>query len=164
GLIPGGLEAFFSKAAMYFPQREDNLGDRMKNACLHCHDLGFARYIVIGCDCPERTGDDILQASLALRQGCNVVLGPVRDGGYHLAGVDMRGLEIFKATAWGAAALMQETVAIVHKRRLKFSLLQMRNDIDTVKDYRRWKSRQGTMTPRRRCRRNNGRPPPLRGG
>jgi rSAM/selenodomain-associated transferase 1 len=140
GRVPGGLTAIFSNAVAFFPQTGNNLGVRMKNACLHCQGLGFARCIVIGCDCPGRTADDILQASQAMRQGCNVVLGPVIDGGYHLAGVDIKGLEIFKATAWSTTNLMKETLMIIEKRNLRFSLLPMRRDIDTFKDYWCWKS------------------------
>jgi len=136
---PGELTSIFTNAVAFFPQTGNNLGVRMENACLYCHGLGFVRCIVIGCDCPERTADDILQASLALRQGYNVVLGPVTDGGYHLAGVDIRGLEIFKATTWSTKKLLQETLMIIEKRNLRFSLLQMRSDIDTIKDYCSWK-------------------------
>lgn len=140
GRVPGGLTAIFSNALSFIPQSGNNLGVRMKNTCMYCHGLGFTRFIVIGCDCPGRTADDILMASRALRKGCNVVLGPVNDGGYHLAGVDMRGLEIFEATSWSTAKLMNETLMIIEKRNLKSYLLPMRSDIDTFKDYRAWKS------------------------
>ncbi len=140
GRVPGGLTAIFSNSVAFFPQTGNDLGVRMTNACLYCHGFGFARFIVIGCDCPGRTADDILRASKAMRQGCNVVLGPVKDGGYHLAGVDLRGLEIFKAAAWGTKELLKETLMIIEKRNLRFSLLQVRSDIDTFKDYRAWKS------------------------
>ena len=140
GGVPGELTAIFTNAVAFFPQTGNDLGARMENACLYCHGLGFARCIVIGCDCPGRTADDILQAAQAMLQGCNVVLGPVTDGGYHLAGVDIQGLEIFKATAWSTANLMKETLMIIEKRNLRFSLLQMRGDIDTFKDYCCWKS------------------------
>ena len=140
GRVPGGLITIFGNAASFFPQTGNNLGLRMKNACLYCHGLGFARFIVIGCDCPERTQDDFLLAANALEHGCNVVLGPVNDGGYHLAGVDMQGLEIFNATSWSTEKLLKETLTIVQERNLKVSLLPMRNDIDTFKDYRSWKS------------------------
>jgi len=128
GPVPGGLIAVFNRAVSFFPQTGNDLGVRMKNACLYCQDLGFARFIVIGCDCPGRTAGDIVQASQAMQQGCNVVLGPVSDGGYHLA------------AAWSTKELLKETLMIVEKRNLRCSLLQMRSDIDTYKDYCSWKS------------------------
>jgi rSAM/selenodomain-associated transferase 1 len=138
--VPGGLTTIFSNAVSFFPQTGNNIGVRMKNTCLYCHGLGFARFIVIGCDCPERTADDILQASQAMQRGCNVVLGPVKDGGYHMAGVDIQGLEIFTATTWSTKELLKETLMIIKKRNLRSYLLPMRRDIDTFKDYRSWKS------------------------
>lgn len=139
GRVPGGLTTIFRNAVSFFPQTGNSLGLRMKNACLYCNGLGFARFIVIGCDCPERTEDDILLAASVLEHGHNVVLGPVSDGGYHLAGVDMRGLEIFNAISWSTEKLLKETLTIVRERNLEVYLLPMRNDIDTFKDYRSWK-------------------------
>jgi glycosyltransferase A (GT-A) superfamily protein (DUF2064 family) len=68
------------------------------------------------------------------------VLGPVVDGCYHLAGVDCEGLQIFDATKWSCEELMTETLAIAETNNLKVKLLQIRNDIDTIDDYRYWKS------------------------
>jgi hypothetical protein len=108
---------------------------------LHCHGEGAARFIVIGCDCPQRTVDEIVQASHCLLHGYNVVLGPVEDGGYHLAGVDLKGLAIFNAAKWSTKELLEETLEITRLSGLRTLLLRMRRDIDTIEDYARWKHR-----------------------
>lgn len=140
--LPGPLTSIFGSAISFFPQIGEDLGTRMKNACLHCGGFGFKRFIVIGCDCPDRTAMDILQTAEALKNGYNVVLGPVEDGGYHLAGVDTEGLRIFNATKWSTEQLLKETLAIAHKNKLKVKLLQVRSDIDSIEDYCRWKGRR----------------------
>jgi rSAM/selenodomain-associated transferase 1 len=136
----GALMPLFANAVSWFSQKGDNLGDRMKNACLHCMNSGFSNCIVIGCDCPERPLDDIVGAASALESGYDVVLGPARDGGYHLAGVNRNGTIIFDAKGWSTKSLMRETLGIVRRRRLKTAILDTRMDIDTIQDYLRWKA------------------------
>jgi rSAM/selenodomain-associated transferase 1 len=142
---PGMLTSVFSRAISFFPQTGEDLGSRMKRSCLHCNALGSSGFIVIGCDCPERTSQDIIDAAQNLKKGDNVVVGPVSDGGYHLAGADMKGLTIFDATKWSTGELMEETLAIIRFAGLKSSLLPVRHDIDTIEDYRQWKSRAGLL-------------------
>jgi glycosyltransferase A (GT-A) superfamily protein (DUF2064 family) len=38
---PDTLISFFDTAISFFPHAGDDLGSRMKNACLHCRELGF---------------------------------------------------------------------------------------------------------------------------
>ena len=137
---PGLLTTFFDRAVSFFPQCGEDLGIRMKNACLHCKATGCSGFIVIGCDCPKRTVEDIITAAQNLERGDNVVVGPVSDGGYSLAGVDISGLAIFDATKWSTGELMGETLAIISTRGLKSSLLPVLDDIDTIEDYRKWKT------------------------
>jgi hypothetical protein len=137
---PGMLTAIFDRALSFFPQTGDDLGARMENGFLHFSAREINRFIVIGCDCPARTEDDIVCAAQNLRKGDNVVVGPVTDGGYHLIGTDMKGLVVFDAKQWGTSGLMEETFAIIRKHGLKSTLLPMRYDIDTIEDYQRWKS------------------------
>lgn len=137
---PCELLEYFGNAVSLYPQVGEDLGKRMKNACWHCMQMGYLSSIVIGCDCPERTADDIIHAASCLNDGTDVVLGPVEDGGYHLAGVNEKGLRIFDAKKWSTAELMRETLQITEDFMLKTVLLPIRNDIDTIEDYRQWKA------------------------
>ena len=139
GDSPGPLVSLFDNVVSWFEQEGDDLGARMKNACLHCARAGFSGCIVIGCDCPERPLDDIVQAARALESGVDVVLGPASDGGYHLAGVTGIGLGIFDVTDWSTDTVLRQTLDIAQKLGLKTLLLEPRSDIDTMEDYLRWK-------------------------
>ena len=141
GCVPGELTSIFTQCSIVFsanrkqPRRSDGkclpVLPWFGICALYRHRLRLSRSEprTISCRRPW-----------PCEQGCNVVLGPVSDGGYHLAGVDIRGLEIFKATAWSTTNLMKETLLIVEKRNLRLSLQPMRYDIDTFKDYCCWKS------------------------
>lgn len=139
GSEPGELSAYFPEAQSFFEQTGTTLGERMKQACLQIVHQGAKGCIVIGCDCPLRTTQDLQEAATLLTKGVDVVLGPVEDGGYHLAGVNARGVVIFDATQWSSALLMDETLDIIKHHNLRHSLLPTRFDIDTIADYVRWK-------------------------
>ena len=67
--VPNELARYFPKATSFFRQRGKTLGERQKNAFLHCARLGYARFCLIGCDCPGRTSRDIAAAFAALDNG-----------------------------------------------------------------------------------------------
>ena len=137
----GELSEYFRNAVSFFPQQEGSLGARMKHACLHLRQKGYRWFIVIGCDCPERREEDIIETAEWLTAGTDVVLGPVEDGGYHLAGVNESGLIIFDATQWSTPRLLKETIGVAEEHNLRLNMLRFRHDIDTIEDYRAWKNR-----------------------
>ncbi|MDG5815450.1 TIGR04282 family arsenosugar biosynthesis glycosyltransferase [Chitinispirillales bacterium ANBcel5] len=137
---PGDLRTIFTKATTFISQKGNDLGDRMKNACKQCYKHGYTHYILIGADCPQRSCDCILQAANHLKEGADVVLGPVEDGGYHLAGVNNSGLKIFDATQWGTSKLLKETLTISNTFNLRTVLMPTLSDIDSFNDYIRWKT------------------------
>jgi len=61
-------------------------GERLANAYQSVFDLGYEQVIAIGNDCPELTTALLLEAAAALEQHA-MVLGPARDGGAYLIGL-----------------------------------------------------------------------------
>jgi uncharacterized protein len=61
-------------------------GERLANAYQSVFDLGYERVIAIGNDCPELDTALLLKAAAALEQHA-MVLGPARDGGAYLIGL-----------------------------------------------------------------------------
>jgi rSAM/selenodomain-associated transferase 1 len=136
---PDQLKHIFNNADFFFEQSSDDLGERMKNSCLYCKAKGYDKFIVIGCDCPLRTNEELKLSETFLAEGTDVVLGPTEDGGYHLAGVNEKGLQIFSASKWSTEYILNETIEITKAYSLSVKLLERRFDIDTYDDYRRWK-------------------------
>jgi uncharacterized protein len=138
---PGELRTYFPDARSFVIQHGNDLGSRMKNVCLHFMNSGYNSCIVMGCDCPDRSTSDIIAAAEHLVNGNDIVLGPVEDGGYHLAGANRAGLCIFDATQWGTPYLLDETLSIAKKQGLNVARLRRLSDIDTIDDYTKWKDR-----------------------
>jgi len=80
---------FFSAVADTYPvtlwqQQGCDLGERMQHA--FCSALkNYSRALLMGCDCPSLTSQDLEEALTALQQGDDVVLAPAEDGGYVLS-------------------------------------------------------------------------------
>ena len=78
-----------------------DLGARMYHAIRHRLAAGAKAAIVTGCDCPALTPALLTAAAHALKQGAELVLGPVLDGGYYLIGVCKSQVRLFDAVPWG---------------------------------------------------------------
>jgi uncharacterized protein len=136
---PGDLARYFPGATSFFQQRGRTLGERQKNAFLHCGGLGYARFCLIGCDCPGRTIGDIADAFAALDNGYNAAIGPAADGGYHLIAGSAACTGLFDVQGWSTPRLLLETLGAAKRLGICCRLLEPRSDIDTYADFLAWK-------------------------
>ena len=117
-------------------QRGADLGQRMRHALESVLDDG-SNALLIGCDCPSLTPADLLEASQALAEGADVVIGPAEDGGYVLIGLGKPVPELFKGIAWGSDAVMSTTRERIHEIGLEYHQLTCRWDVDRPADLMR---------------------------
>ncbi len=113
-----------------------DLGARMS----HCFDRLLAHasgVILVGSDCPSRSRQDFREASVELRSGCNAVLGPTEDGGYHLIALRKVQAALFAGIDWSTPLVMQQTRERMRALRLRWHELPMRWDIDRPEDLAR---------------------------
>ena len=111
----------------------DDLGERMFNAfeyALTEHDYA----ILIGCDCPGLTNQDLRLARDMLEADKDIVLGPAEDGGYYLIGLKHNNINLFSNIEWGSDKVFSKTLSIAKRLSLNIGLLTKRNDIDRFSD------------------------------
>ena len=121
-----------------YAQKSDDLGDNM----LHAIRTGLQVYsnvILIGSDCPDISVNDLQQADDALNQGYDVVFGPAEDGGYYLIGMNQVYDELFSNINWGESEVFSSTLNKAKLLSLNVKLIRTLYDVDTVKDYARFK-------------------------
>lgn len=117
-----------------FPQKGDNLGERMRNSIDILLKRGYEKVILIGSDIPDLCSRDIENAFTVLDSN-DVVLGPTFDGGYYLVGMKRIHKEIFGDNLkWGYKSVFEATVDIANKCSLKVGLASKYRDIDDEKD------------------------------
>jgi len=139
---PDSGHPFFAQCAKDYPltllaQRGADLGERMLNAFVET--LTTHRHaVLIGCDCPSLTIDDLRQAFLALQKGHEAVLGPAEDGGYVLIGLNAPQPNLFENMVWGNETVMTETRWRAASIKLKVYELAMQWDVDNIEDWQRF--------------------------
>ena len=118
-----------------FAQRGDDLGERMDAAFSELWRRGHRSVVLIGSDVPALplgflvTAFELLAASAE-----RVVLGPSRDGGYYLVGMNQPTPQIFQDMSWGDDRVLAETTERLARLGIDPALLPEWFDIDSVDD------------------------------
>lgn len=126
-LLPSGFECF--------AQRGDDLGERMNEVFIELRRRAHRNLIVIGSDVPAVPLLYLEDAFRLLADENNrVVLGPSRDGGYYLIGMNQPTPEIFKDMTWSHEQVLAQTTEKLSRREIQFALLPMWFDLDRIED------------------------------
>ena len=113
-----------------------DLGERMAHT-FHVLMPQASRVILVGSDCPSRSAQDFRDADTQLARGCDAVLGPTEDGGYHLIGLQSGQPGLFKDIEWSTPRVLEQTRARLHAAALRWHELPMRWDVDRPADLAR---------------------------
>jgi uncharacterized protein len=146
---PSTSHPYFSKIADEYAlnlltQPNGDLGDRMATALkTGIEQFGFA--LLIGCDCPSFTRDDLASALSALSENYDIVLAPTEDGGYSLIGLKHIQAELFKDISWGTSEVLTMTRLKIDALKLRCYELKTQWDVDTYTDYLRFLKAYGKI-------------------
>lgn len=110
-----------------------DLGEKMSHAFRAGFHKGFESIVIIGSDCLQLRHDHIKKAFLRLKDH-DVVIGPSRDGGYYLLGMNSFHPGVFAGKSWSQPTLYDETIETLGQQQLSFAELEVLNDIDTIED------------------------------
>jgi len=136
--------AFFTASAATYPitlqqQQGVDLGERMHHA--FCSALAdYSHALLMGCDCPSLTEQDLEQALTALNQENKVVIAPAEDGGYVLVGLNQPHPELFDNMPWGTARVLDQTRNRIEHYKLRHHELSEQWDLDTPEDLERYRA------------------------
>ena len=118
-------------------QAGSDLGVRLAHVFSDLLGAPFDRAVAIGVDCPELEPGIIREAYEAL-QACDVVLGPVSDGGYYLLALRRASPELFEGVDWGTPRVLEQTLERARRAGLESALLGGLSDLDTPDDLVRY--------------------------
>jgi rSAM/selenodomain-associated transferase 1 len=122
------------------PQGAGDLGERLQRAVQEAFAREPTPVVLFGCDCPELTEDDLIEAGRLLATR-DVVFGPATDGGYWLIGLKRPVPALFRGISWGTSRVLDQSLDIAQRLGLKWDLLRGLADIDTEADWRAWQAR-----------------------
>lgn len=118
-----------------FPQEDGDLGERMRGVLAELWKRGHRNAAVVGSDVvppPLKIFYDAFE--LLSSPDPRVVLGPSRDGGYYLIGMNRPTPEIFAGMTWSHDRVLRETTARLYRLGMTFDLLPTWFDVDTAAD------------------------------
>ena len=121
-----------------YQQKGKGLGEKLSNAFADAFNQGYEKVIAIGTDSFEITGNIIDKAFRSL-QDSEIVIGPAKDGGYYLIGMNEHKPEIFNGIEWGTDKVLSATLSIIRSINYRHALLKELSDIDTMEDYEKYK-------------------------
>lgn len=140
---PSTDHAFFIDSAAAYrlalrQQQGADLGERMHYAFTTA--LGeFSKALIIGCDCPSLTSEDLETAISALNSDSGIVLAPAEDGGYVLIGLNRPQPGLFGKMPWGTEKVLDQTRARIAATGQRCLELKVQWDLDTYEDLLRYK-------------------------
>jgi rSAM/selenodomain-associated transferase 2/rSAM/selenodomain-associated transferase 1 len=149
-LVPADLEVHFDGGteqamghwlgdnARLLPQGAGDIGQRMAGAFEESFRAGSTATIIIGSDCPGLSPENITAAFARLAE-TQVVLGPARDGGYYLIGLNRPMPELFRGIPWGTDRVLADSLNVLQRRGCKPALLNPLDDIDRPEDLSVWR-------------------------
>lgn len=112
-------------------QKGNDLGERMMNAFTEIFNLGYHNVIIIGSDLLDLNTEIIDEAYNNL-ETLNYVIGPAKDGGYYLLGMNTLNTILFENKIWGSSSVLKNTLEDLQSKSV--FLLEELNDIDTFED------------------------------
>ena len=133
----GPMEALAPPLFRLFPQEGVDLGARMQAGFEKLFHTGHRRVILIGGDLPPVPLVYFEQAYAYLdASDPRVVLGPSRDGGYYLVGLNWPLPEMFENMTWSHDGVLAQTLAKLAQLKITHHLLSSWFDVDTAEDLR----------------------------
>ncbi|RKR83874.1 hypothetical protein BDD43_4089 [Mucilaginibacter gracilis] len=110
-----------------------DMHQRIANAFAEVFKLGYQHVIIIGSDCLE-LDERIIRLAFRQLEHFDSALGPTKDGGFYLLGMNGFYPEVFKAKGWGSPNLSVEILKIIqHLNKTCFTLSELAG-IVTVED------------------------------
>jgi len=115
-------------------QMGSDLGHKMAYAFEDAFQNGATKVAIIGSDNAEITSDVLEKAFIKLDE-TDIVIGPAKDGGYYLLGMNRYHPQLFEGVEWSTEEVLQTTINIIEQLGLTYTKLKPLNDVDTIEDW-----------------------------
>lgn len=135
------MKQLVPSAFSLLPQQGHELGERMTDVFESLFAAQYRNIVLIGGDLAPVPLNFLEEAFRLLESPApRVVLGPARDGGYYLVGLNGPKPEMFAGMTWSHERVLAETRAKLASLDIEEHLLPVWFDIDTPEDLRYFQS------------------------
>ncbi len=127
----------------FVDQGDGDLGSRMHRAVSEALRAGARSVVIIGADCPGIDAT-LLENAFDLLRTQQLVLGPARDGGYYLIGLQQALPFLFENIEWGTRHVLTTSVARAREAGIEPRFLPELPDVDEPRDLPIWETTRRT--------------------
>jgi len=120
-------------ADAFFPQKGDDLGEKMFIAIKEVLEKGYQSCLLLGTDVPLLKAEAVDEAFQHLEEN-DMVVCPTEDGGYYLIGMKEPCKEVFELETYGVECVFEKTQKAAIKAGKICATGQMTRDIDEPED------------------------------
>jgi glycosyltransferase A (GT-A) superfamily protein (DUF2064 family) len=132
------LRTLVGPDAALFPQNGDGIAARLADAAARVFARGNGPVLIVWPDLPRMRPQQATAALDDLRAGCDVVLGPVIDGGFYLIGIARPLPQLFSLPeqAWRSPDVMTVAFAAAREAHLEVGVLRSERALHRPADVR----------------------------
>lgn len=125
-------------------QHGHHTGKKLQNAFAWGFREGYSPICMIHADCYGLTSEIITEAFEFLEEG-DAVIGPAKDGGYYLLGLNKIYNDLFKDKNWGTYTVLSDTLENFDDLELEYGMLPVLNEVEEEVDLPRELKRTLTL-------------------
>jgi rSAM/selenodomain-associated transferase 1 len=114
-------------------QSGKDMATRIQNALKDVFNAGYEHAIIIGSDCLE-LDERIIRLAFRQLEHFDYVLGPTKDGGLYLLGVNSQHQKLFKIEGWGTEQLTSQTQKTIQHFNKNCFMLSELSGVVTIDD------------------------------
>lgn len=114
-------------------QNQKDLGGKMHAAFIQVFNKQHYPVVIIGTDCIAITTQIINDAYRQLNH-YDVVIGPAKDGGYYLLGLNKPAPQLFENIEWSTHTVLYDTIKKAEFLGLTYCFMPLLTDIDVEED------------------------------
>jgi len=115
-----------------YAQKGSTLGEKMSHAFDEAFD-SYKKVIIIGSDCYDLNAKAI-QTAFGMLEENDLVVGPAKDGGYYLLGMNEYYPQLFDGKEYSTDSVLNELLEEAEELSLSVHQLPVLSDIDTLAD------------------------------
>jgi len=114
-------------------QTSPYMSTRISNAFKKIFNKGYRHVVIIGSDCLE-LDERIIRLAFRQLEHFDTVVGPTKDGGFYLFGMNAFYADLFKVQSWGTPALASDIFKVIHNLRKTCFMLSELSGVVTADD------------------------------
>jgi rSAM/selenodomain-associated transferase 1 len=114
-------------------QKGADMATRIRKAFKKIFEKGYQHVVIVGSDCLE-LDERVIRLAFRQLEHFDCVLGPTKDGGFYLFGMNEFNEQVFKTQGWGTNTLSGEVLKILQEQHKTCFMLSELGEIATVDD------------------------------